>query len=142
MRKHPITGVQKFHNGVDFAVPENTPVYSPAEGYVSGILTNSAGGNQLIITHPKRNLRTGYAHLNKRLVKKGQEVRKGQKIALTGNTGASTGAHLHFTTKTLNPSEYVNPVKLQYTTQTKNGLRWLFVIGAGIGAVYLYKHYA
>lgn len=86
----------KLHNGTDIAVAVGTPVKSPWRGTVSETYTNSAGGKQVIINHPN-GYRTGYAHLSEYRVSSGQKVRRGQVIALSGNTGGSTGPHLHFT---------------------------------------------
>lgn len=85
-----------LHNGTDIAVAVGTPVKSPWRGTVSETYTNSAGGKQIIINHPN-GYRTGYAHLSEYRVSAGQRVRRGQVIALSGNTGGSTGPHLHFT---------------------------------------------
>lgn len=86
----------RLHNGTDIAVAVGTPVKSPWRGTVSETYTNSAGGKQVIINHPN-GYRTGYAHLSEYRVSSGQKVRRGQVIALSGNTGGSTGPHLHFT---------------------------------------------
>ena len=85
-----------FHNGTDIAVPEGTPVHSPWRGTVIDTYTNSQGGLQMIIDHPN-GYRTGYAHLSAAVAAKGQKVRRGQIVAKSGNTGHSTGPHLHFT---------------------------------------------
>lgn len=84
------------HNGLDLAAPTGTPIIAPLDGIVSAIYTNSAGGNQLLILHTN-GITTGYAHLSKTLVKMGDYVKQGQPIAQVGNTGKSTGPHLHFT---------------------------------------------
>lgn len=86
----------QLHNGTDIAVAAGTPVKSPWRGTVSETYTNSAGGKQIIINHPN-GYRTGYAHLSEFRVSAGQKVSRGQVIALSGNTGGSTGPHLHFT---------------------------------------------
>ncbi len=86
----------RLHNGTDIAAAVGTPVKSPWRGTVSETYTNSAGGKQIIINHPN-GYRTGYAHLSEYRVSSGQKVRRGQVIALSGNTGGSTGPHLHFT---------------------------------------------
>lgn len=96
-RVSPLTGKSEFHNGVDIVAVPGTPVKSPASGTVLETYYNSAGGNQLIIQHGE--LITGYAHLNSIAVIKGSVVQKGQVIAYTGNTGQTTGPHLHFTCK-------------------------------------------
>lgn len=85
-----------FHNGTDIAVPVGTKVRSPWRGKVAGVISNNAGGLQMVIDHPN-GYRTGYAHLSEYRVSAGQKVRRGQVIALSGNTGGSTGPHLHFT---------------------------------------------
>lgn len=96
-RTHPVTGIKKLHNGVDFSAPVGTQIYSPEKGVVKGKNFNSAGGNQLFIDHVEKGLVSGYAHLTKTFVDVGQNVERGQLIALSGNTGQTTGPHLHFT---------------------------------------------
>lgn len=95
-RIHPVTGEKQFHNGIDIAASEGTPVHAPVDGTVKSIFSNSTGGNQLIISH-KNGYTTGYAHLSAYKVSEGDRVKKGQVIALVGRTGRVTGAHLHFT---------------------------------------------
>lgn len=92
-RKHPISGAQKFHNGLDIAVPIGTDVISPLDGTVKSKYFNSVGGNQLVISH--ETYQTGYAHLDSSLVNVGDKVKQGQIVAKSGNTGGSTGPHLH-----------------------------------------------
>jgi murein DD-endopeptidase MepM/ murein hydrolase activator NlpD len=96
-RTDPKTGkVGTFHNGIDLAVPINTPVFAPADG-VAHLSVTKDGGNQLVIVH-NNGYKTGYAHLNSRTVSHLSAVKKGQLVAYTGNTGAhTTGAHLHLT---------------------------------------------
>lgn len=96
-RTDPKTGKQNaFHNGLDLAVPLNTPIKSPMPGVVFSISTVGDGGNQIILKHDN-GYKTGYAHLNKILVKKGDKIKQGDVIGLSGNTGKSTGPHLHLT---------------------------------------------
>lgn len=94
-RIHPITGEGNSHSGIDIAVPVGTQIYAPEDGYVKKSYENAIGGKQMIIAHPN-GYDTGYAHLSTQLPE-GTKVKKGDKIALTGNTGRSTGPHLHFT---------------------------------------------
>lgn len=94
-RKHPITGRVSPHNGTDFATPVGTPVYATGDGVVVRALHHPLAGNYIIIRHGREYM-TRYLHLNKILVKKGQKVSMGDKIALSGNTGRSTGPHLHY----------------------------------------------
>lgn len=95
-RAAPTSGASTTHNGTDIAVPVGTSVRSPWAGKVTSIMTNNAGGLQMVITH-YNGYKTGYAHLSKTLSNIGDVVMAGQVIALSGNTGNTTGPHLHFT---------------------------------------------
>jgi murein DD-endopeptidase MepM/ murein hydrolase activator NlpD len=95
-RQSPTSGASTFHNGVDISVPEGTKVKSPWAGKVTSVMTNNAGGLQMVVTHYNGH-KTGYAHLSEVKKEKGDVVLAGQVIALSGNTGNSTGPHLHFT---------------------------------------------
>lgn len=94
-RKHPVTGRVSPHNGTDFATPIGTPVVAPGDGLVSMITNHRFAGKYIVIEHDN-NIRTRYLHLSKFLVRKGQRVKRGQVIGLTGNTGRVTGPHLHY----------------------------------------------
>ncbi len=98
------------HTGIDIAAPTGTPILAPADGTVESTFFNSIGGNQIIIEH-SAGLKTGYAHLSRTDVKPGQRVRRGQQIGRVGNTGRSTGPHLHFSVTLLgirqNPRDYL-----------------------------------
>jgi murein DD-endopeptidase len=94
-RKHPITGRISPHNGTDFAVPPGTPVYATGDGIVTRVVRHPYAGLYIELKHGG-SYKTRFLHLNKALVKKGQKVSRGQKIALSGNTGRSTGPHLHY----------------------------------------------
>lgn len=108
MRKHPVTGLQAFHNGIDLAGTIGQVIAAPADGIVTNVSTSATGGNQLIIKHDN-GFTTGYAHLQRSAVAVGQRVTTAQVIAYIGNTGASTGPHLHFTVRDAS-GQYVNPV--------------------------------
>jgi murein DD-endopeptidase MepM/ murein hydrolase activator NlpD len=104
MRRHPITGVYKLHDGMDIGAPCGTPVRASAAGQVVFADFNSAYGNRVIIDHGVRrgsDLATSYNHLTHYVVGPGQHVEAGQVVGHVGSTGYSTGCHLHF-------SVYVN----------------------------------
>ena len=94
-RRHPITRKVRPHNGTDFGVKVGTPIFAPADGVVTKATFQNAAGNYIVIQH-KGDYSTVYMHLSKILVKPGQRVRANDRIALSGNTGASTGPHLHY----------------------------------------------
>nr|WP_086940788.1 peptidoglycan DD-metalloendopeptidase family protein [Thaumasiovibrio occultus] len=94
-RVHPITGQVRAHKGTDFAVPRGTNVLTTASGTVVKSEYHYAAGNYIVIRHG-RDYMTRYLHLDERLVEVGDEVAIGQKIGLSGNTGRSTGPHLHY----------------------------------------------
>ena len=83
------------HNGVDFATPTGTRVLSTGDGIVSRVGNHPYAGKYIDIQHSGQ-YKTRYLHLHRVLVRKGQNVSRGQRIALSGNTGRSTGPHLHF----------------------------------------------
>jgi len=89
-------GLSRYHKGCDIANSIGTPIVAADSGYVMLAGRDTAGyGLQIVINHGNGFI-TRYAHLSKILVKAGQSVERGQKIALMGNTGRSTGPHLHF----------------------------------------------
>ncbi len=94
-RRHPVTGRISPHNGTDFATPTGTPVYSTGDGKVVLTRNHPYAGKYIVIQHGSM-YKTRYLHLSKILVRKGQTVSRGQRIALSGNTGRSTGPHLHY----------------------------------------------
>ncbi|NRA20953.1 MAG: peptidoglycan DD-metalloendopeptidase family protein [Oceanospirillaceae bacterium] len=94
-RRHPITKLIRPHNGTDFAVPTGTPIYAPGDGRVKRVVRHKYAGLYIEIEHSYK-YRSRFLHLSKSLVRKGQRIKRGQKIALSGNSGASTGAHLHY----------------------------------------------
>lgn len=109
-RDHPITHEWKLHTGVDWNAPMNTPVKASSSGVVVRASWFGAYGYCVDIQHVDGSL-TRYAHLNSFAVQYGQTVRQGQLIAYSGNTGASTGPHLHFELhlrgNLVNPLDYV-----------------------------------
>ncbi|MFC1724622.1 M23 family metallopeptidase, partial [candidate division KSB1 bacterium] len=105
-RRDPFTGRNAFHSGIDIDVEESTPVYAVLEGKILESSENSENGKYVIIEH-KKGLLTYYLHLSKIFVKENLEVSEGEIIGLSGSTGRSKGAHLHFAAKLNN--EFVDP---------------------------------
>ena len=95
IRTHPFSGDKRFHCGLDIGAEEGTIVRSSGDGSVIFSGWKEAYGNMIVVSH-KNNYITIYAHNSKNLVDVDEKVVKGQKIALSGKTGAVTGAHLHF----------------------------------------------
>lgn len=95
-RRHPVTGRIAAHKGVDFSLPIGSPIIAPADGVVEKIAYQAGGAGRYIMIRHGRQYQTVYMHLSKTLVKVGQTVKRGERIALSGNTGRSTGPHLHY----------------------------------------------
>lgn len=94
-RRHPVTGQQRHHAGVDIAAPSGAPVRAATAGTVSFAGTASGYGRTVIIDHGS-GLTTLYAHLSSTTVRPGQPVTAGARVGAVGSTGLSTGPHLHF----------------------------------------------
>ena len=105
-RKNPVTGNEEFHRGVDIAVPTGTTVYAAHDGTVTAAAYDSHYGNYVAIEID--GYTTKYAHMDSISVGAGQTVEKGAVIGTTGNTGSSTGSHLHI--ECLYDGEYYNPL--------------------------------
>ena len=113
-RRHPITKKRTFHNGLDLANKSGTAIYATADGVIKSVGRKKLMGRYIQISH-KFGYKTKYGHLSKILVKKGDTVKRGEIIALMGNTGRSTGAHLHYEVlrynKNRNPAKYLNKLE-------------------------------
>lgn len=118
-RENPILQKMEYHNGLDIAVEENTEAVAVKDGVVTEVRNSETLGNVL-----KYQTEDGYiimyAHLNNILVEKGETVKQGQVIAMTGNTGLSTGPHIHYSVwrgdMLINPMQFVD---LKYTEDVK-----------------------
>ncbi len=110
-RNAPKRGASTYHKGIDWATPTGTAVFASCGGTVAKAGWGSGYGYVVYINHPDGR-QTRYGHLSKILVSAGQTVSQGQKIALSGNTGVSTGPHLHFEIliggSQVNPLNYLN----------------------------------
>ena len=109
-RKHPILGFTKHHNGTDFAAPTGTPIMASGNGTVIKAGWCGNGGNCVRIRH-NSSYTTGYGHMSKIATRNGRRVRQGQIIGYVGNTGMSTGPHLHYTVSY--NGKFVNSQKLK-----------------------------
>ena len=109
-RMDPFLGKRAFHEGIDFSADEGEPIFATAGGIVVRAQKWGRYGNLITISHGG-GLETRYAHLSKILVKKGQIVNKQDLIGLVGNTGRSTGPHLHYEIRlndnSLDPKQYL-----------------------------------
>ncbi len=112
MRKHPISGYNKMHKGVDFAAPKGTPIYAGGNGVVEFAGNNGGYGKYIRIRH-NNEYKTAYAHLSrfKKGISKGIRVNQGDIIGYVGSTGNSTGPHLHY--EILFNNKQINPLKLK-----------------------------
>jgi murein DD-endopeptidase MepM/ murein hydrolase activator NlpD len=112
MRAHPILHVARPHEGIDVTAPSGTPIEAPAAGIVTDSGWENGYGNTITIDHGF-GIVTKFAHASKILVRTGQRVSRGQRIALVGNTGLATGPHLHYEVhvngRPVNPLKYVLP---------------------------------
>jgi len=95
MRSSPLTGKKEFHSGLDIPNPIGTPVRASGDAVVESAGVNGGNGRSIVLDHGEE-ITTQYAHLSKILVSEGEHVRKGQPIGLVGNSGKSTGPHLHY----------------------------------------------
>jgi murein DD-endopeptidase MepM/ murein hydrolase activator NlpD len=109
-RNSPFTGLIQMHEGLDISNQVGTPVIAPADGIISDIGNDLALGKLLVISHGFGMI-TRYAHLNKVLVRIGQKVKRGEKIAEIGMSGKATGPHLHYEVRLdgvpVNPMRYI-----------------------------------
>jgi murein DD-endopeptidase MepM/ murein hydrolase activator NlpD len=94
-RVDPITAERKMHQGLDIATPHGQPIYTPSDGTVVFAGTEGGYGKVLVIDHGY-GVKTRYAHLAEIFVKSGERIARGAKVAAVGNTGRSTGPHLHY----------------------------------------------
>lgn len=124
-RSDPFSGEGTFHTGIDLSAPSGTPVHVSADGVVVSSQWSGAYGKLVVIDHGN-GLQTYYAHLSSFLVIPGEEVRRGQVIALSGSTGRVTGPHMHYEVRVagtpVNPYKYLARNKgKEQLAQAKSG---------------------
>lgn len=116
MRWDPIYKIRKMHQGMDFSAPVGTEVFATGDAVVKEIKQTKGGYGNLIVLDHGFGIETYYAHLSKFKVKKNQQVSRGEVIGLVGNTGKSTGPHLHYEVR--RNGVPVNPINYYYNDLT------------------------
>ena len=114
MRIHPIYKTRMHHDGMDFSAPRGTDVYATGKGVVSRVVNDRSrrGYGTFIEIEHGYGYKTLYAHLDEVLVRRGEEVKRGDVIGLVGNTGASTAPHVHYEVKRNN--RHIDPIDYYY----------------------------
>lgn len=141
-RIDPFTGRRAFHSGVDFAGRKGLPIYATADGFVRRAEQDKYLGNTVVISHRKKELdeqgqpyarqggyQTEYGHLDKIMVEQGQQVKRGQQIGTMGNTGRSTGPHLHYAVRLWNQKSgkhrgYQDPENFIFDSDSRGDGMW------------------
>ena len=118
LRKHPILGYDRLHQGVDFAAPTGTPIMAAGTGFIEKIGMNGGAGNYIKIKHIN-GYKTAYGHMSKFAsgLKRGSKVTQGQTIGFVGSTGMSTGPHLHY--EVIFNNKKINPMKMKLPSGRK-----------------------
>ncbi len=129
-RTHPATNKRTLHRGIDYAVNTGTPIYAPADGVVEVTRPSDTGSGNFIRLQHGYGFSSSYSHLQKFEVKSGAFVQKGQLIAISGNSGLSTGPHLHyevrFVGRPLDPKPFAQWGIENFETifEKERGIRW------------------
>lgn len=111
-RIHPIYKTMRMHKGIDFAAPPGTPIYATGDGKIIEPSHGMSGYGRNVVINHGYGYKTVYAHMNKVIVKQGEKVKRGEIIGYVGNTGISTGPHLHYEVR--KNDKPVNPVHFFY----------------------------
>lgn len=111
-RTDPFTKIRKFHEGMDFSAKVGAPIYATGDGTVTRANNQLSGYGNLVEINHGYGYKTRYAHLSKYNTKQGQKVKRGDIIGYVGNTGRSTGAHLHY--EVYYQGKVVNPLNYYY----------------------------
>ena len=106
------------HDGIDYSVPEGTAIFATADGFISKILTSGATNGLSVTIDHKNGYKTIYAYLKSAHVKVGQEVNRGDVIALSGNTGLSYAPHLHY--QIIKNDQNVDPLGYMFLELPRN----------------------
>ncbi len=115
VRIHPVYKIRKMHSGIDFTAPIGTPIYATGDGRVEAVGMDGGYGRRVVIDHGY-SYKTLYGHMSKFEVKPGQQVKRGDLIGHVGNSGTSTGPHLHY--EVHKNGQPVNPINFIYNDLT------------------------
>lgn len=134
-RIHPVTNAKKFHRGIDLRAKPNTPIYATADGVVRYVQSKDIGdfGRVIIIAH-NYGFETVYAHLRNTKVQLGDVVKRNQLIGSTGNSGRSTGPHLHYEVRyasmVLNPRDFISWDMKSYDAifEKQRRVKWEYLV--------------
>lgn len=134
-RIDPVYKVRKYHSGMDFSCDNRTPVYATADGVVESAKWQQGYGYTIVIDHGY-GYKTLYAHLldKKFIVKRGQKVVRGEQIALSGNSGKSTGPHLHY--EVIVKGKPVNPINYYFMDLDADGYDEMLRMAENHGRIY------
>ena len=137
-RIHPIYKIRRFHYGLDFTAPTGTLIYSTGDGKIQYVIKSTSRasrgyGNLIIIDHGY-GYKTLYAHIHKFNVKVGQEVKRGEIIGFVGNTGLSTGPHLHY--EVIKNQRKVDPIYYLFNSLTPEEYQRIIQISNSIKKSY------
>jgi murein DD-endopeptidase MepM/ murein hydrolase activator NlpD len=131
LKIHPFYRIAKMHKGIDYTVPLNTKVVATANGIVENIMIDDAEKGTAIYIDHQNGYKTVYAHLGKPLVRKGENVKRGQIIALSGDTGLSIFPHLHY--EVWKDGHFIDPISSFFAELHPDKIQQIIEISSNIG---------
>lgn len=146
-RIHPITGKKSFHYGIDLiSKKRDKNFYAIDEGYVQKVVTGrdkskTGFGNYIWVRYPRYNLSLLHAHCSKIYLKKGAKVKKGDKVAYMGATGAATGPHLHLGMTKIGSNTWLNPTNYVMKDDPAPVVKQYYVVKKGDNLTKIAKKY-
>lgn len=129
-RIHPIYHVRKLHKGMDFVAPVGTPIYATGDGIIEVATKSYHGYGTYVRINHGYGYKTAYAHMSVLKVRRGQHIKRGEIVGLLGNTGLSTGPHLHY--EVLVNGVHVDPINFYFHDLTANQYEEMRTISQGI----------